>query len=62
MLVTREDAAVENDIRTAFEAAGLRVDRIRPTSTDLEMAFATLIPTATLPHRAVDDDILAVAE
>jgi len=62
MLVTRADDGVEADIRGALETAGLRVDRIRPVATDLEMAFATLIPTATLPDRTADDDILAVAE
>jgi ABC-2 type transport system ATP-binding protein len=61
-LVTRADDAAENDIRAALEAVGLRVDRIRPVATDLEMAFATLIPTATLPDRGADAEILAVAE
>ncbi|KAF0209458.1 MAG: ABC transporter ATP-binding protein [Actinomycetota bacterium] len=62
VLVTRDDATAETGLRTALEAAGLRVDRVRPVATDLEMAFATLIPTAVLPHHDTTDEILAVAE
>lgn len=36
----------EEDLRAALASTGLTVSHIRPTATDLEMAFATLIPTA----------------
>ena len=61
VLVNNECGECENDIRAATEGAGLTVTRIRPASTDLEMAFATLIPTATLPDRN-DAETLVVAQ
>jgi len=36
----------EDELRSALMAAGLAVTHVRPAATDLEMAFATLIPTA----------------
>jgi len=47
----------EEDLRSALTASGLVVSHVRPAATDLEMAFATLIPTA-LPS----DDAPATAE
>ena len=47
---------------TLSTAAGFTVEHMRPAPTDLEMAFATLIPTADEPLARADDDILAVAE
>lgn len=39
----------EGELCAALTAAGLTVSHIRPTATDLEMAFAMLIPTALPP-------------
>ncbi len=61
VLVSGECETCEAEIRSAVEGAGLTVSRIRPAATDLEMAFAALIPTATLPDRD-ETDVLAVAE
>jgi ABC-2 type transport system ATP-binding protein len=61
VLVSGEYEVCEASIRSAIEGAGLTVRKIRQTPTDLEMAFAALIPTATLPDRD-DADALAVAE
>jgi ABC-2 type transport system ATP-binding protein len=58
--VCEEDC--EAAIRLALETAGFTVGHMRPAATDLEMAFATLIPTAERPLSADDDLILAVAE
>ena len=38
----------EDEMRTLLASKGLAVAHVRPTATDLEMAFATLIPTVTL--------------
>ena len=58
--------AVEEDaeaaLRSALESAGFSVDSMRPAATDLEMAFATLIPSAGEPLDTSDEEILAVAE
>jgi len=44
----------EEEMRALLAAHGLAVAHVRPTTTDLEMAFATLIPTVALPKR--DDE------
>jgi ABC-2 type transport system ATP-binding protein len=55
-----EDA--ESALRSTLETAGFSVGSMHPAATDLEMAFATLIPAAgELPDPA-DEEILAVAE
>jgi len=60
-LVTDSTETCEAEIRSAIEKAGLTVKNIRRVATDLEMAFATLIPTATLPDRD-DAETLTVAK
>ena len=56
-----EDA--EKVLAAALTEAGFQVEHTRPVPTDLETAFATLIPSAgeALP-REVDEDTVAVAE
>lgn len=61
VLVTAECETCEAEIRSAVEGAGLTLRNIRQAATDLEMAFAALIPTATLPDRD-DTEMLAVPE
>jgi ABC-2 type transport system ATP-binding protein len=39
-----DTSGCESDLRAALTAAGLTVAHVRPAATDLEMAFATLIP------------------
>ena len=44
----------EDEMRGLLESGGFTVQHVRPTATDLEMAFATLIPSADLPARNDD--------
>jgi ABC-2 type transport system ATP-binding protein len=48
VLVARDDeyANAEGELAEALTAAGFSIEHIRPAPTDLEMAFATLIPSA----------------
>lgn len=46
VLVDKETPACEETLRAALTDAGFTVSSVRPTATDLEMAFATLIPDA----------------
>jgi ABC-2 type transport system ATP-binding protein len=46
-----ENNGCEDEMRTLLTASGLSVEHVRPASTDLEMAFATLIPSADVPKR-----------
>ena len=64
VLVAREDECenAEGKLRTALTEAGFTVELMRPAATDLEMAFATLIPSADEYRASVDEDILAVSE
>jgi len=52
----------EAALRSTLEGAGFSVGNIHPAATDLEMAFATLIPAAGELLDTSDDEILAVAE
>jgi ABC-2 type transport system ATP-binding protein len=64
VLVARDDeyANAEGDLSAALTGAGFSVEHIRPAATDLEMAFATLIPSADAAPRTDDQEILAVSE
>lgn len=64
VLVAREEeyANAEADLSAALTGAGFSVEHIRPAATDLEMAFATLIPSADAAPRTDDQEILAVSE
>jgi len=44
-----DQGTCEDEMRALLESRGHALAHIRPTTTDLEMAFATLIPTVTLP-------------
>jgi ABC-2 type transport system ATP-binding protein len=46
VLVTKDSGACESELRAALAAEGFEVRHVTPSATDLEMAFATLIPTA----------------
>jgi ABC-2 type transport system ATP-binding protein len=52
----------EECLRAELADAGFTVEQMRPAPTDLEMAFATLIPAADKAALADDEQILAVAE
>jgi ABC-2 type transport system ATP-binding protein len=52
----------QGELSSALTNAGFTVERVRPVPTDLEMAFATLIPSADDMARADDQEILAVPE
>jgi ABC-2 type transport system ATP-binding protein len=64
VLVETSDAgdSCEAELSSALAAAGFSVAHMRPTATDLEMAFATLIPSADGELSAADEKILAVPE
>jgi ABC-2 type transport system ATP-binding protein len=47
VLVTKDSGACESLVRDTLVAAGFEVRHVTPAATDLEMAFATLIPNAT---------------
>jgi ABC-2 type transport system ATP-binding protein len=57
---TGDTARCEDDLRAALAAAGLSVSHIRPAATDLEMAFATLIPTVLPPAESTAFETAAV--
>ncbi len=61
VLVAKDAGACEGTLRDALAGAGFTVHHVTPSQTDLEMAFATLIPTAAKSTDASDGDILAVA-
>ncbi len=52
----------EASLRSTLEGAGFSVSTMHPAATDLEMAFATLIPAAGELLGTPDEKILAVAE
>ena len=52
----------ETALRSTLESAGFSVGSMHPAATDLEMAFATLIPAAGELLDTSDEEILAVAE
>jgi ABC-2 type transport system ATP-binding protein len=65
VLVGREADACESTLRAALTEAGFAVERVTPVATDLEMAFATLIPAAgsrAAELDSADADILGVTE
>jgi ABC-2 type transport system ATP-binding protein len=65
VLVARETecANAEECLTNALTAAGFEVLHMRPVPTDLEMAFATLIPSGDEALKSTaDDQILAVGE
>lgn len=61
VLVDKEAAECEECVIDALAQAGFTVTHIRPVPTDVEMAFATLIPSAHLSHSS-EEGILGVAE
>jgi ABC-2 type transport system ATP-binding protein len=62
VLVRRDAGACESTMRCALTGAGLTVAHVTPVATDLEMAFATLIPAAGSDLDASDQQVLAVPE
>jgi len=57
-----EERDCEHQLGDALEKAGFPVEHMRPAATDLEMAFATLIPGGTEILDEHDEDILGVRE
>ncbi len=55
-----DEHASEVELRAALESAGFKVETMHPAPTDLEMAFATLIPDANATADSTDEEILAV--
>jgi len=62
VLVSKDAGACEDTLRDALSGAGLAVRHVMPSKTDLEMAFATLIPSAAKSADTSDAEILAVSE
>ena len=62
VLVSRDAGACESTLRDALSDAGLTVVHVTPVATDLEMAFATLIPAAGSDLDVSDQQVLAVSE
>ena len=64
VLVARDEEYpnAEEELRSALSGAGFSIEHCRAAATDLEMAFATLIPSADEPQRTEDEEILAVHE
>jgi ABC-2 type transport system ATP-binding protein len=62
VLVAKDAGQCESTLRDALASAGFAVHHVTPSATDLEMAFATLIPAARGAADTSDEDILAVAE
>jgi ABC-2 type transport system ATP-binding protein len=62
VLVDKDKADCEECLIREFEAAGFTVSQIKPAATDLEMAFATLIPNAGELKSSYEEPILGVAE
>jgi ABC-2 type transport system ATP-binding protein len=61
VLVEKDGPDCADAVRSALTGAGMTVTHVTPTATDLEMAFATLIP-AVHSAPASGQDILAVPE
>jgi len=61
VLVAKDAGECECELRDALTAAGFAVGHVTPAATDLEMAFATLIPTAGAGESS-DEQIPAVGE
>jgi ABC-2 type transport system ATP-binding protein len=63
-VLVNQDAAetATEDLRNALAGQGFVVEHARSAPTDLEMAFATLIPAAGELPRSDDEQILAVHE
>jgi hypothetical protein len=55
-----DEQASEVELRSALEGAGFTVEAMHAAPTDLEMAFATLIPNVGEVAVSTDEDILAV--
>jgi len=62
VLVSRDAGACESTLRNTLATAGFTVSHVTPVATDLEMAFATLIPAAGSALDDSDAQILAVPE
>jgi ABC-2 type transport system ATP-binding protein len=62
VLVDRDAPECEAGLCAVLESAGFTVERAVETATDLEMAFATLIPAAGSAARTDDSGVPAVAE
>jgi ABC-2 type transport system ATP-binding protein len=64
VLVARDEEYpnAQGELSGALTGAGFTVEHMRPAPTDLEMAFATLIPSADSTPANDDEDILAVRE
>lgn len=62
VLVAKDSGECEGALRDALASAGFVVHHVTPSATDLEMAFATLIPAARSAADTSDEDILAVTE
>ena len=64
VLVARDEEYpnAEGALKAALSGAGFTVEHVRSAPTDLEMAFATLIPSADEIAARNAEDILAVAE
>jgi ABC-2 type transport system ATP-binding protein len=61
VLVKLDTPDCEATLKDTMVAAGLQIGHMRPVPTDLEMAFATLIPGAEVRRRETDGS-MAVAE
>lgn len=62
VLVDKDAAECEECLVREFENAGFKVHHIKPVATDLEVAFATLIPNADDARSSADEPVLGVAE
>ncbi len=62
VLVSNEVDDGQQMLATALSDAGFTVDSMRPAATDLEMAFATLIPSASNFDSSSHEAILGVSE
>jgi len=61
-LVSKDSGDCEATLRATLTGAGFTVLHVTPARTDLEMAFATLIPSADKSVDTSDTDILAMPE
>ena len=62
VLVDKDTAGCEGHLIGALAAAGFTVEHAKPAATDLEMAFATLIPSAKMSDVAQSEQVLGVHE
>jgi ABC-2 type transport system ATP-binding protein len=62
VLVAKDAGSCESTLRDALTSVGLTVRHVTAAQTDLEMAFATLIPATGSQVDTSDEDILAVTE